>query len=175
MASRIFGSWWGTKLWMNGRQTTFFLRRKLEAILRRGGAFADWRYGRETRFASWEFPTGKSMPRWTMSRFAPHRTEVIHYERGSGILVTDLSLNCARHSRGGIKLHRIFPFFARPSSQRRAVAASGVSPWLFRKSRRVCAASSYRPTAVSDCATRSSIWGAFPLDSVSASWEVFSA
>src|SRR2546423_9024554 len=34
---------WGTKLWMNGRQTTFYLRRKLEAILRRGGVFVDWR------------------------------------------------------------------------------------------------------------------------------------
>src|SRR6266566_83106 len=67
---------------MNGRQTTFFLGRKLEVILRRGGAFVDWHCAGETRFASWEFPTGKSMPHWTTSRFAPHRTEVIHYERG---------------------------------------------------------------------------------------------
>src|ERR1700694_1614222 len=102
MASRIFGSWWGTKLWMNGRQTTFYLRRKLEAILRRGGAFEDWRYGRETRFASWEFPTGKSMLHWTTSRFASHRTEVIHYERGSGIPGTDRSSNCGQHSRRSI-------------------------------------------------------------------------
>src|SRR6266576_4195571 len=175
MARGICGSWWGTKLWMNGRQTTFSPRRKLEAIPRRGGAFVDWHCAWETRFASWEVPTGKSMLHWTTSRFAPHRTEVIHYERGSGILVTDRSLNWAQHSRGSILLHRILPFFARPSSQRRAVAASGLSPWLFRNSRRVWAASSYRPTAVSDCATRSSIWGAFPLDSVSASWEIFSA
>src|SRR6266851_9976694 len=160
---------------MNGRRTAFFLRRKLEVILRRGGAFVDWRCARETRFASWEVPTRKSMLHWTTSRFASHRTEIIPYERGSGILMRDRSLNCAQHSRGSIQLHLIFPFFARPSSQRRAVAASGLSPWLFRNSRRVCAASSYRPTAVSDCATRSSIWGALPLDSVSASWDVFSA
>src|SRR5947199_182602 len=48
---------------MNGRRTTIFPLKKLEATLRRDAAFVAWRYGRETRFASWEFPTGKSMRR----------------------------------------------------------------------------------------------------------------
>src|ERR1700686_380213 len=102
MASRFFESSWGTKLWMSGRGTTHSLLQESEAILRRGGAFADWRYGRETRFASWEFRTGKSMLHWTTSRFAPPRTEVIHYGRGSEILMSDRSLNCEQHSRGSI-------------------------------------------------------------------------
>src|SRR5204863_7547156 len=48
---------------------------------------------------------------------------------------------CAK-AESGFYSRRIFPFFTSPSSQRRAVAASGRSLWLFRKSRRVSAASS---------------------------------
>src|SRR2546425_924206 len=86
-----------------GMRSAFYLRRKLEVILRRGGAFVDWRCARETRFASWEVPTGKSMLPWTTSRLASHRTEVIPYERGSGILMRDRSLKCAQHLRGSIQ------------------------------------------------------------------------
>src|SRR6266850_2266316 len=82
----------------DARLTTHSLLQKSEAILRRGGVFVDWRYGRETRFASWEFRTGKNMRLLITSRFNPRRTEVIHYERGSGILMTDRSSNCAQHS-----------------------------------------------------------------------------
>src|SRR5438034_850058 len=93
---------------MNGRRTTIFPLKKLEATLRRDAAFVAWRYGRETRFASWEFPTGKSMRRSTTSRFAPHRTEAIPCERRSGIFV-DSSSDSAPCSRGSLWPLRIFP------------------------------------------------------------------
>src|SRR5207249_10194606 len=106
---------------MNGRRTTIVPLKKLEATLRRDAAFVAWRYGRETRFASWEFPTGKSMRRSTTSRFAPHRTEAIPCERRSGIFV-DSSSDSAPCSRGSLWPHRILPFFTRPSRDRKAVA-----------------------------------------------------
>src|SRR6266852_2224987 len=92
MATRVFASWWAIRLWMNGRPTTRSRRQKLEAILRRDGASAEWRYGPETSSASWGSRTGKNMLRWTTSRFMFHRNEVIPYERVSEILLKDRTL-----------------------------------------------------------------------------------
>src|SRR5260370_633824 len=91
---------------MNGWQTTPFPLQKLEVILRRDGAFAGWRYARETTFESQGFQTGKNTRLSTTSRFMPHWNEIIRNGRKKVILVNHRSRK------------RTILFARRPSSKR---------------------------------------------------------
>src|SRR5258708_5253656 len=62
---------------MNGLQMTPSPQRKSEAIPRCDGAFADWRYARETRSESWGLRTWKSTRLSTTSKYTAYRNESV--------------------------------------------------------------------------------------------------